>query len=298
MKTLSNLVENNILKFENQYATIIGLNPSKGARSPVLWNAAFKEFGMSMKMFPLDVERRNVENVIDYLENDNLFRGSAVAAPYKVVAADVLKDNLTPQAKSIGAINCIFRDEKGKLRGTNTDGEAALKCIINKVGSLENKNIMILGSGGVAKAVCGYISSKISKDSYLFLVARKNNFNKLQKEQFNITEILSFNNFQKYLHQTDIVINCTSVGWNDQINYSPIDLKGLSLLPKNAFVYDVIYQPSKTKLLNLASSIDIANENGLKMNLEQAILAFNYVMPDLIKGEKENILLTKAMQNA
>ena len=298
MQELFNLVENKIPKFENQYVTIIGLNPSKGARSPVLWNAAFKQFGIAMKMFPLDVERENVENLIYYLENDNLFRGSAVAAPYKVVAADVLKDNLTPQAKSIGAINCIFRDEKGKLRGTNTDGEAALKCIINKVGPIDNKNILILGSGGVAKAVCGYISSNISEKSNLFLVSRSNNFKKLEKERLNITEILSFKNFQKYLHQTDIVINCTSVGWNDQINDSPIDLKELSLLPKNAFVYDVIYQPLKTKLLNLASSIDIDNENGLSMNLEQAILAFKYVMPDLIRDEKDNIELTAAMQNA
>ena len=298
MQDLANLVENNIPRFKNQYATIIGLNPSKGARSPLLWNAAFDEFGVSMKMHPLDVERKNVENLLRFLEKDELFRGSAVAAPYKIVLAEGLKGNLTPQAKSIGAINCIFRDQDGKLKGTNTDGEAALKCIINNIGSIHDKNIMILGSGGVAKAVCGYISSNNSQESNLYLVSRSENINKLQKEQLRITELLSFNNFQEYLCKTDILINCTTVGWNDQINESPLNLKELSLLSKNAFVYDVIYQPIKTKLLNLAASQDIKVENGLEMNLEQAILAFKYVMPELIKSDKEHIRLSRAMKNA
>ena len=298
MKGLANLVKNNIPIFQNQYATIIGLNPSKGARSPLLWNAAFDEFGVSMKMYPLDVERNNVEKIIELLEKDQLFRGSAVAAPYKIVLADALKSNLTPQAKLIGAINCIYRDQEGKLKGTNTDGEAALKCIINKIGSIKNKNIMILGSGGVAKAVCGYISFNLSQKSNLYLVSRSENINKTQKEQLRITELLSFNNFQDYLCKTDILINCTTVGWNDQINESPINSKELTLLSKDAFVYDVIYQPLKTKLLNLADLQDIKFENGLEMNLEQAILAFKYVMPELIKSEKENVRLTRAMKNA
>ena len=67
----------------------------------------------------LDVERRNVENVIDYLENDNLFRGSAIAAPYKIVA-EALKGNL-PSSKINRSDKLHFRDEKGKLKGTNTD---------------------------------------------------------------------------------------------------------------------------------------------------------------------------------
>ena len=298
MQELENLVVNNISIRNGQYVTIIGSNPSKGARSPLLWNAAFREFGIPMKMHPLDVERDNIENLLAYLENDSLFRGSAVAAPYKTFIAEALQGNITSQAKSIGAINCIFRDKEGKLKGTNTDGEAALKCIINKVGSLNNKNIMIFGFGGVSKAVCGYLSSHLSGENNLYVVSRSKNINDSQKEKLKITKVLSFDDFQNYLFEVDIVINCTSVGWSNQVNESPINLKELSLLKKSAFVYDVIYQPLRTKLLDLASSINILTENGLEMNLKQAILAFKYVMPDIIKSEKEYEQLTSAMQNA
>ena len=81
------------------------------------------------------------------------------------------------------------------------------------------------------------------------------------------------------------MINCTTVGWNDQINESPINSKELSLLTKDAFVYDVIYQPIKTKLLNLAA------QQNLKLKMENELrtsnFAFKYVMPELIKSEKK-----------
>ena len=297
MDQLRNLISNDISKLNNPFTAIIGSNPSKGARSPNLWNAAFKEFQLSISMYPFDVERENINNLFDYLENNKFYKGGAVAAPYKVLIAKALKGNITNEAKSIGAINCIFRDEKGKLKGTNTDGEAALKCIEEKVVSLDSKNILIIGSGGVAKAVCGYLSTKLGDNSSLIIASRSMDFTDSQIEKFRINKLLNFNNFTKYLEKIDVLVNCSSIGWNDQINSSPLSLNELSLLPKNAFVYDVIYQPLETKLLTMSNSLNILNTNGLKMNLEQALIAFKYVMPEIINNDKDYFRVKKAMQN-
>ncbi|MFM8014552.1 MAG: hypothetical protein ACKPCO_00550, partial [Actinomycetota bacterium] len=64
-------------------AFIVGSNPSKGARSPKLWNAAFKSLGVDGEMFPLDVTQQNLAALLQILEGDSRVVGAAVAAPYK-----------------------------------------------------------------------------------------------------------------------------------------------------------------------------------------------------------------------
>jgi len=61
LNIISQLVENKIqIQRKKKYVCIIGSNPSKGARSPKLWNAAFKKHKINMNMFPLDVKKKNL----------------------------------------------------------------------------------------------------------------------------------------------------------------------------------------------------------------------------------------------
>ena len=64
-----------------RYAAIIGASPSKGARSPVLWNAAFDAHGIDAEMVPMDVAPEHLEEVTTALRRDTRFLGGAVAAP-------------------------------------------------------------------------------------------------------------------------------------------------------------------------------------------------------------------------
>ena len=91
-----------------------------------------------------------------------------------------------------------------------------------------------------------------------------------------------------------MLVNCTSIGFGKQKNESSLDDKQLEKLTKTACVFDIIYQPEESMLLKKARKRGIATLNGLKMNLEQAIIAFKYAAQEP-KGE---IVTRSAMENA
>ena len=81
---LSQFLNNNInLKKNNFYALIIGSNPSKGARSPKLWNKAYKKFKQKTKMYPADLSKKNLNKLCNFLKDDQFFLGSSVTVPFK-----------------------------------------------------------------------------------------------------------------------------------------------------------------------------------------------------------------------
>ena len=98
---------------KESYSVILGLNPSKGARSPVLWNYAYEHFSINSKMIPIDVNEKNFEKLLAVLQQDQAFSGGAIAAPHKEAAAAYIGSNVTKEAQSIGAINCLFRNTDG-----------------------------------------------------------------------------------------------------------------------------------------------------------------------------------------
>ena len=82
----------------DKFAVIIGSNPSKTARSPLLWNSAFKAHGLNMRMLPMDIEK-NLEKVIDVLSNSKKFIGGSVTIPFKNDLSNILKKNFSKEAK-------------------------------------------------------------------------------------------------------------------------------------------------------------------------------------------------------
>ena len=86
LKYLRNLTTNEFSLNDNEkFTAIIGLNPSTGARSPVLWNSVFKKYYNNLKMIPLDVEEKNTYELLKILEDNINFLGGAVSAPYKEI---------------------------------------------------------------------------------------------------------------------------------------------------------------------------------------------------------------------
>ena len=80
------------------------------------------------------------------------------------------------------------------------------------------------------------------------------------------------------LDSIDVIVNCTSVGFGDQEGESPLSEIQLANLKKSTIIFDIIYQPLETKLLELAVKNNIPTFNGLEMNLEQAVLAYKYTV--------------------
>ena len=277
MEKLINLI-NNKLKIDNvkKFAVIIGINPSKTARSPLLWNAAFEANNINFSMLPIDVEKKNLNKVLEILISSKEFIGGSVTIPYKRDVLEFLGKNLTNEAKKIGAINCIFRNEKNSIIGTNTDGEASLESFKKNFGNIKNKNILLLGLGGAGKAVLNYfLKDMVTGKMYV------SSFNENKYESYKNSDDVIFVKWDeknKIIDKLDIVINCTSMGFADQIEETPLNIVELGKLKKTCIIFDIIYNPKKTKLLKLSEKIGLKTLNGLEMNILQAVIAFKYTV--------------------
>lgn len=277
MQDITRYIDNDILiEPKKPFGVIFGLNPSKGARSPKLWNKAFAYFGIEADFHAFDVQENNFSELINVLKDHDNFIGGAVAVPYKEKILKYL-DSIEPEARMIGAVNAIYRDNENKLTGANTDGLAALQCLQALDNSLHKKNILVIGLGGAGKAVASYLVNKSKK---LFLYNRTKN----RTERFlNIIDESGFSaekveNLSEIPSNIDVVINCTSLGYSgdsQENKVSPLTEGQINSLQDNAIVFDIIYQPPETELVKISKYRGLVVSNGLRMNLLQAALAFN-----------------------
>jgi shikimate dehydrogenase len=268
----ASLIENQVdIAHLDKYAAIIGENPSQGARSPKLWNAVFDDSELNYLMVPFDVTKDNINRLLDDLNSDKEFIGGAIAVPYKEVIAEWLGDNITPEAKKIGAVNCLFRDADGKLQGTNTDGEASLVTYEKKFGVITSKSVMILGAGGAGKSVASYFANSAKSTTIISRSEGDEKYaDKIGAKWANWSDVDTLAN------DADVVINCTSIGFGDQGAQSPLSENQISSLKPSVVVFDIVYQPLKTKFLQIAERQGLSVFNGLEMNMEQAVLAYKY----------------------
>ena len=227
-------------------------------------------------MIPIDVKKKNLDMVLEILNKSNKFIGGSVTIPYKSDVANILGENLTEEAKNIGAINCIFKNEKNVIMGTNTDGEASLISYKKNFGDINNKSILLLGLGGAGKAVLNYFLKEITQGK--MYVSTFNESKYKFYENFKNINFIKWNEKSEILDKIDILINCTSLGFDNNIEKSPLKIEELSKLKKTTIVYDIIYNPKKTKLLKLSEELGLKTLNGLQMNFLQAVIAFNYAV--------------------
>ena len=316
------------LSTKKNFSLIIGSDPSKGARSPVLWNKAYKYFKRKEKMFPADVSDKNLENFCRYLKFNKYFLGSSVTIPYKEKIMKYL-DTIDENSKAIGSINTILR-KKGKLHGLNTDYLGSMDTL--KKINIKNikKNILIFGAGGAGKA-CIVSATNYFKHSHIWIHNRNkeklDNFSK-KLSNSNKNKIITFSNlsYLKKIKNLDLIINCTSIGFENwmfekgffnlkmycpvskvnfrsinkksELNFSSLNKKKImnNLIEttkflgnfKNLKIFDIIYQPKETNLLKLGSILGHSTINGLNMNFVQAVKAFKIV--NNIKSEKKIII--------
>jgi shikimate dehydrogenase len=308
-KYIENKIKN--INKNKKYTLIVGRAPSKGARSPKLWNKAYKVLKLKVKMEPADLPQRNIKDFFNFIKKDKNFLGGAITAPYKVVAMKYM-DKIDQKSLEIGSINIMIRNKK-KLVGYNTDFSGCYESL-KKI--KKKKNVLILGCGGAAKAVILAAISKFKKTNFFFFNRSHKKLKKFLtkiklKKNFNF---ISSHNELIELKNLDLVLNATSVGFDSWIkvnnkyfnlkfftpltnlkelkkifnkNYKTFFEKNRSLIDKdtnilklffkknlNCDVFDVIYKPKTTKLMKFSYQRKNKVYNGLQMNLIQAVKGF------------------------
>lgn len=261
------------INIETKQLGLLGY-PLGQSLSPIMHNSAFKKLGMNKIYIPIEVLPENLETVVRGISKMN-FEGFNITKPYKI---DIIKylDEIDEYAKCIGAVNTVII-KNGKLKGYNTDGTGFLKSFEAETNdSIKGKTVFILGSGGASRAIGMTLALNKIKKIYICNRTYKKALSlsdEIKKQTDTITSAIPmvYEEMEKALIDTDILINTTSVGMLPDINESPIDKE---LLNKNLIVCDAVYNPKRTKLIRNAEELGCKTLIGMHMFVYQGAEAF------------------------
>lgn len=273
------------------FCGLIG-NPVEHSLSPAIHNAAFQKLGLNLVYLAFRVE--SIGEAIAGLRALGGFRGASVTIPHKVSAIPFL-DEVEPTARHIGAINTIVASQ-GKLTGYNTDATGALRALRGGVGSLAGKHVVILGSGGAARAIAFAIAEEAGLAGLTVLGVDASERSTLvgdlrSKMSLTVAEAhLDETSLGKCLPGAQILIHCTPIGMSPKTEASCVPA---SLLHAGLAVMDIVYNPRDTRLLKDARQAGCITIPGLEMFLHQAVAQFelwtNRAAPaDVMRGVLES----------
>jgi shikimate dehydrogenase len=185
-------------------------------------------------------------------------------------------DEIDPIAEKMGAINTI-KNEDGYLKATNTDAPGAKKSLKDAGCSIEAKNVLFLGSGGVARSLA-YLFSEEAKKIILTDIVEERALkiaNEIKKNMNANIEgmIANEKNIANLIMDIDVLINATPIGMHPNIDESPVSK---DILHENLFVFDVVYNPMETKLMKDATKVGCETLGGLDMLINQGVIAFEW----------------------
>ncbi len=249
-------------------------DPVEHTMSPAMHNAAFEKMGIDYLYVPFRVKSEDLSKAIEGMRALNM-KGLNVTVPHKVAVLQLL-DKLDPLAEKIGAVNTIVNDD-GVLTGYNTDAAGFLQALVERGTEPEGKNIVILGAGGASRAISFIL---VDRGANLVILNRLLEIDWAVELANRISQTFSKNvkalelnkdNLINVLKEADILVNATSVGMSPNTNETPVTA---DLLKPGLIVYDIVYNPVKTKLLKEAEAAGAETIGGIDMLVWQGALAF------------------------
>ncbi len=245
-------------------------HPVHHSLSPVIHNTAFQQQELNYVYVAINLLPDRVSKAIQAM-NAFGFAGANVTIPHKETVLPYM-DSLSDTAKAIGAVNTIVC--KGDhLHGDNTDSEGFLAPL--KDLDLQGTPITLLGAGGAARAAA-YALLRDYSPNPLTLVARRIRQAEKLANDFSSwgdhLEICDFNSASKYLRKSKLIINCTPIGMYPNGAETPWEQK--EDFSSGQIVYDLVYRPHRTRLLQEAADRGSMTIGGLTMFIEQAAAAY------------------------
>ncbi|MGQ0810632.1 MAG: shikimate dehydrogenase [Nitrospiraceae bacterium] len=248
-------------------------NPVEHSLSPAIHNAAFQKLGLNYVHLAFRVER--IEDAIRGIRALGNTRGFSVTIPHKISAMPHL-DEIDPTARHIGAINTIVVEDK-KLIGYNTDASGALRALREAGIQLRGQQVVMLGSGGAARAIAFALAMDSGVETLTILgidAAERENLVKDLTAKTAVPVIegpLDDKALGRSLRDARVLLHCTPVGMHPKGDESCVPP---SVLHPGLSVMDIVYNPRETRLLRDAKSAGCRTIRGLEMFLHQAVSQF------------------------
>ena len=255
-----------------EFCGVIG-NPVEHSLSPAIHNAAFQTLGLNFVYLAWKVEA--IEDAVKGLRALGNFRGASVTIPHKVAVLPLL-DEVEATARHIGAINTIV-SQNGKLLGTNTDATGALRALKEGNAPLSGEPVVLLGSGGAARAIAFALATEggIRRLHLLGIDDRERRglaSDLMQKTVMHVLDAaLDDQSLKSALVDARLLIHCTPIGMSPKTGTSCVPPH---LLHAGLTVMDIVYNPRETRLLADAKAVGCRTVSGLEMFLYQAAAQF------------------------
>ena len=258
-----------VIKGSTKVVGLIG-EPVEHSFSPPMHNEAFKTLGLDYVYVPFNVSPDNLKSAIEGANSLNI-QGLNVTIPHKINVIKYLKE-LDPIAELIGAVNTI--DFKN-LKGYNTDGIGCIRAI-EEVTKIKDKNIVVAGAGGAARAIVFYLAKYGAEEVDILnrnLKKAENLANDLLASNL-ISNVNSsdISEISKFISDADILIDTTPVGMHPNVSDEPI-VKAADI-HEELVVNDIVYNPNETVLLKEAIKANARVVYGIKMLLYQGAESF------------------------
>lgn len=258
-----------VIKGSTKVVGLIG-EPVEHSFSPPMHNEAFKTLGLDYVYVPFNVSPNNLKSAIEGANSLNI-QGLNVTIPHKINVINYLNE-LDPIAELIGAVNTI--DFKN-LKGYNTDGIGCIRAI-EEVTKIKDKNIVVAGAGGAARAIVFYLAKYGAEEVNILnrnLKKAENLANDLLASNL-ISNVNSsdISEISKFISDADILIDTTPIGMHPNVSDEPI-VKAADI-HEELVVNDIVYNPNETVLLKEAIKANAKVVYGIKMLLYQGAESF------------------------
>lgn len=229
------------------------------SHSPEIHQKVYRERDLPLTYELFDVKREDLQDFIDSLSREDIV-GFNVTIPYKEAIMAYIHE-LHSTALECGAVNTVVIKNGWRI-GYNTDVFGFRKSLENLRIHVEGKDVLILGSGGAARAIYTALKDSGSRIDMAFRsIERRSYF----PEALHIFPLEEVTDISKYA----IVINCTKLG-NVNDDRSPIEIHGYH---PDTVLYDLNYEPTHSAFLRKGVSLGLQVVNGESMLYNQALKA-------------------------
>lgn len=279
------------------YTRTCGLigNPVEHTMSPAIHNFLAERTGQNLVYVPFHVETGRLGDAVKGAHALNLL-GLNVTVPYKSEVLPCLAE-VDELAAKIGAVNTLVRMEGG-YKGYNTDMPGLYRAMQSHGVRVEGERVLIIGAGGVARAVAMMLASKGAREIIL-LNRTLHRAQQIAKEINSMTgsPLAKGMGLQDYASlpagNRYLGIQATNVGMYPNTEEAPLEDPGFYRMIHTG--YDLIFNPLDTRFMQLTRAQGGKAYNGLKMLLYQGIIAYELwtgciISEELAKEAYDNML--------
>lgn len=243
-------------------------HPLRRRHSEVMHNAAFEHFGVDAGYELRDLGPDDLAEFVAEVR-EGPWLGFQATAPYKQAVIEYL-DEVESDAATIGAVNSVLRQADGALVGFNTDAAGFRLAAERELGvRFSGISAVVAGAGGAARAV---VHALVSGGAEAVVVGNRTvvRAQTLAADFGDPVQAVDFGfAFDDALGRAGLAVNATTVGM-----MTPGAAFDVVPLPGTAVVYDLVYEPIESELLQRARARGLRTANGLGMLVAQAEIAF------------------------